>query len=269
MLIFTARVLLRRWPLVLAAVVVASIASYLAVVLTPTTYESRAQVLFVPPVQQPGVDGPVNPFMAMGAALGVTADIVRLRAGDDSTRAELVDEGALEDYEVVTYLAENGGPILNVSAQGSSADETRRTVSLVVDRITRDLRALQESADAPSGSYIRATLLTQTPVPEPSLTNRARAAAVVAAGVLFLLASMIVVGDRVAARRRRRQVTDGETTPADPDVLEDGDIPGDAGLREDGGDPADGVQEPTDEIDLDGVDHPARGRAVSGWGRRR
>ena len=214
-LIYTARLLLRRWPWALLSVVLAVATSVAAVVVTPPTYESRAQVLFLPPITQPGVDGKVNPFLALGAALGVTADIVRLQVGDDSTREELVAQGAVEDYEVTTYLAENGGPILNISVDDTDAQATARTVTLLVDRITNDLEQIQNAADAPDGTYIRATLLTSTPSPEPLLKSRLRAAAVGFAGALFLLLALVVVGDRLAARRRPRsdETRDGLDEP--------------------------------------------------------
>ncbi|MBD3782028.1 MAG: hypothetical protein IE926_03580 [Micrococcales bacterium] len=205
MLIDTARLLLRRWLLVVLALVVSVGAGVVAVVVTPPTYQSRAQVLFLPPTSQPGIDGKVNPFLALGAALGVTADIVRLDVSDDTTRAELVARGAIENYEVVPYLAENGGPILIVTAEGRRAQQTRDTVNQVVEVISRDLRSLQASADAPSGSFITATPLTETPKPERLYKNQIRSAALAAPGALVLLLALIVVGDRMASARARRR----------------------------------------------------------------
>ena len=205
MLIDTARLFLRRWPFVVLAVLLACGAGGLAVYLTPPTYSSQAQVLFLPPTTQPGVEGKVNPFLALGAALGVTADIVRLDVSDDGTRATLSGQGAIEDYEVTPYLAENGGPILIVTAEDVDAARTKTTVALVVARIADDLRSLQASAQAPSGSYITSTPLTETPEPEKSVKDQIRAAAVVAPAVLVVLLVGIVVGDDLAGRRRRRR----------------------------------------------------------------
>lgn len=204
-LIETARLLLRRWRLVALALVLALSAGTVAVLATPWSYESRAQVLFLPPTVQPGVVGQVNPLLSLGPALRVTADIVRLGVSDDATRAELVRQGAIEEYEVDTYLADNGGPILNVKAAGPDAAQSRRTVTLLTDRIIGDLRTLQASADAPSNTYITASVLTETPKPERSVKDKVRSGAIAFPGVLVLLLALVVLGDRVAARRAARR----------------------------------------------------------------
>lgn len=204
MLIDTARLLLRRWRLVALALVLTLAAGAGAAVLGPWRYESRAQVLFLPPTVDPGIEGQINPFLALGPALRVTADIVRLDVVDDSTRAELVARGAVEEYEIEPYLADNGGPILNVTVEGPDADRTRLTVDLVSARIIEDLRTIQDSARAPSGSYISASVLTRTPEPEPSVKDKVRLAAVLAPAVLVLLLASIIVQDRFRGRSARR-----------------------------------------------------------------
>lgn len=257
-LIDTARLLARRWQLVVLAAVLAVLSGVGAVLLTPPDYKSTGQVLFLPPTKQAGVDGLVNPFLALGQALSVTADIVRIGVSDTSTREGLVKQGAIEEYEVTPYLAENGGPILIVTAESSDAQASQRTVGLVVDRITADLRTIQQSASAPTGSYITATLLTETPRAEPSVKPQARAAAIAAPAVLVLLLALIVLGDRVAARRRRAAAArDAETGPA---TERRGPTPGDAATARERA----ARREPRAGADDADTERASRGRSARG-----
>lgn len=204
MLIDTVRLLLRRWLFVLLACALATLAGVGAWVSTPLQYQSQAQVLFLPPTLQPDVKGGrVNPFLVLGKAVTVTADIIRIDVSDAESRASLVAKGALPDYQVVTSVAQNGGPILIVTAVGDSPVSTQRTMALVVKEISTTLRDVQRAASAPAGFYISATQLTATPAAQPVQQNRVRLAAAAAGGALLLLLALIIVVDRWRGSRRR------------------------------------------------------------------
>jgi hypothetical protein len=211
----TVRLFIRRWPLVLlatAAAVLVGVGGWLA---TPLQYQSTSQVLFLPPPQQPGVDGKVNPFLGLGASLGITADIVRIDVSDDASRADLVSRGALLDYEVTPYLAENGGPILIVTAKNGSGARTQRTVELVADEIQSDLDGLQRKAGAPADSYIKSSVLTQTPQALKVIKNRVRVSVVGAVAAWVVLLSLIILVERWRTRpRSRRARADSRAAPA-------------------------------------------------------
>ncbi|HEX8496756.1 MAG TPA: hypothetical protein VF661_06130 [Actinomycetales bacterium] len=203
----TISLLLRRWPFVALAVVASVLLGFAGWAATPLQHQSQAQVLFLPPTQQPGVDGKVNPFLFFGASLGITADIVRINVTDDDSREVLVSRGALPDYEVTPYLAENGGPILIVSAKGDDGAATQRSVQVVARAIQDDLAAVQRQAEAPGGSEISATLLTQTPTALPIIKNRIRVSVVVGAASLVLLLALLLLVERWLSRPRRSEAT--------------------------------------------------------------
>ena len=55
------RALRRRWGLVLVALLAGCAAASATFLLVPPTLQSKAAVLFVPSVRQPGVEGPRTP----------------------------------------------------------------------------------------------------------------------------------------------------------------------------------------------------------------
>lgn len=205
-LIDTLRLLLRRWPLLLLALALAVLAGEGAWVSTPLQYQSQAQVLLIPPSSQPDVKGGrVNPFLVMGRAMAMTADIIRIDVSNADTRAALVEKGALPGYEVATSLTPNGGPILLVTVTGPSGSETQRTMDLVVKQISTTLFDAQRAASAPGAFYITASQITATPVAVPQSKNRIVLAAAAAGGALLVLLFLIVVAELLRLRRRRHR----------------------------------------------------------------
>ncbi len=204
----TVRLLLKRWPLVVATFMVSVLAGFAGWNLTPLQYQSESQVLFLPPTQQAGVEGKTNPFLFFGASLGITADIVRINVSDDDSRTDLIARGAVRDYEVRPYLAENGGPILIVSAKSGDGAQTQATVGLVAQAIQDDLDAVQNSAKAPGTSRITATVLTQTAEAKPIYKNRIRLSVVLGVLGFALLLAIVVLVEWVRASGWRRGADD-------------------------------------------------------------
>ncbi len=200
-----------RWLSVLVVVLVANVAGAVFLLLPPQQ-ESKAQVLFLPPLVQAGVTGEVNPFLSLGGSMGTTASIVMVRVGDDATRARLAAAGATATYTVEPNLGENAGPILLVKATGQDSEVVQRTMTAVVAEIQGQMQSLQRAVPAPNGSFITTTVLTQYPAPVPVYTRPLRFAVAAGGGVFVVLGGALLFWDR----RQRRAVADSDVTDQQP-----------------------------------------------------
>ncbi len=267
MLVDTLRVLLRRWPVVLASVLAAAAAAVGVFVVVPPQQESKAQVLFLGPRVQAGIKGESNPFLALGGSLGIAASIVQIRVSDDDTATLLAAQGATAKYLVEANLGENAGPILIVTSDDDSAQRAQATTAAVVQQIQDTMRSLQLEAKAPTKSYITTTVLTSYPKPLPVYKQPIRFAIVAAGLVLVLpLALIVLVENRRERRSGRpsRQQRDAQPGDAQLGATQLGDAR--AGDRTAAGPGT--LAAPQDLDDLSGVDPRGGDVPVQATGRR-
>ncbi len=209
------RALWRRRVLSTLAVLVALGTGALAFVAVPPTQHSTAQVLFVPSVKQPGVEGPTNPFMAMTGAVAIVASVVQAQASDDRTASELADAGHTAKYEVTPNLAENAGPILLIDVTDPSVQNSSATRDAVIARIQDDLQAIQAEQGIDTDLLVRSVVLTSSPKPVVVHKNQIKLAVLGSVAALgFLVVLILLVERRRIARLARRGPTAVE--PAAP-----------------------------------------------------
>ena len=101
------RMLWRRRILViftLLVTIVAGIGTYLQI---QPGQESKAQVLLLGSIKQPGVRDPTNPFVNLGGSLAVVASVLQVSVTDEKTARTLYASGDRASYTVEPNLAEN------------------------------------------------------------------------------------------------------------------------------------------------------------------
>ncbi|MCX2183848.1 hypothetical protein KV205_25435 [Streptomyces sp. SKN60] len=200
-----ARVLLRRWYVLLLAALVTAAACYPALRPAPR-YQSSA-VLVVKP---PRTDNQPNQLTNLQPSLAMVSYAVVQRLQSPAGRAELKAAGAHGSYRLTPRNSGTSAtpyysiPTLQVEAEQTAPEEADRVVQVVIDVYERHLQALQAEQKVPAG-----TLLTVDLVNRPGTValppNRTRAYAGV--GALGTLAGVVCAlwTERYAAGRRRRQ----------------------------------------------------------------
>lgn len=204
MLAECARVLLKRWPWVAVALVVTLVVGAGVYKTVAPGQESKAQVLLVPSITQPGVNGPTNPFNNLGGSMAVAASVVQVAVTDQKVAQALLNEGARASYSVQPNLAENAGPVLLVTADDPSATMAQRTLSAVIDQIKQQLLQLQVSRNIPNDLLINAVVLTATTHAKPVHKAQVQKAVLATLAVLVILIMLILLADRRSRRRAQR-----------------------------------------------------------------
>lgn len=206
------RVVLRRWPVVLGALVLSALAAYTAASSVAPTYQAKGSALLVGPqgATIPGSDELQldNPYTRLdNSTLVLTAVAVQIM-DDSSVRESLRDEGAAPDY--VVGRAEDGTPVLGVVATNTDPAVAVKTVDLVLDRLNDELDDRQAEAGAPPDSRVRSIVVTRSDTASEQLGGRIRAFLAVAALGVAASISLAFITEAIVQGRRRRS---GEATP--------------------------------------------------------
>lgn len=220
------RVLRRRWGLALLAVLAACAAAGSTFALVPPVQQSKAAVLFVPSIRQPGVEGPTNPLLELGGSVAVVASVVQIAVTDDQTSLELAAAGQTAKFEVVPDLGENAGPVLLVTAEDPDRDVARSTRDALVDRISEELERLQDSRGVSSDLRVTSVLLTSSPKAVALHKDQIQLAAVAGGSLLAALLLLLLLVDR------RRDVGHHRAVDQASDSVEPRDTPSTDALRQ-------------------------------------
>lgn len=215
MLTETVRMLLRRWllcVLVLVLTVLAGVATFMVI---KPVQESKAEVLFVPSVTQPGVNGPTNPLLNLGGSLAIVPTVVQVKTSDQSVASRLYSQGFTATYKIVPNLAENAGPTLLVSADSKSRDVAQKTLVAVLDEINNQLAQVQSSQNTNSKLLISTVTLTQSTHPEPVRKGQVQKAIIAAIAVLIigLLLVLLLERQRPTPAKVRTEAPPEKKTP--------------------------------------------------------
>jgi hypothetical protein len=215
MLVECARRLRKRWAWTAVAVILALAAGAgVYKVITPQQ-ESKAQVLLVPSINEPGVKGPSNPYLGLGTSLAIVASVLQVSLTDDKTALALEQSGNRAPYQIAPDLAENAGPILLVSTKSKSAAMTQRTLNAVLAEVTRQLRKLQLDQKVPESQLITAIVLTASAHPSPVHKTQTQPAIVASVGLLLALILLILGLDRALEVRRQHRLRGQDATKND------------------------------------------------------
>jgi hypothetical protein len=211
-------ILLRRWFVVIPALLIVAEAAFLVAVNIRPDYQAGGSLLLItpnPPSQtRTGLLPPANPYLGFNSSLVVAAGIVtRVVTTDAATIHKLREAGATADYTVTN---DGKTPILIVTATGKNPVQTLKTVDVVSKGIAADLTAREQATGAPPDTWIRATILA-VPDHATQLLSRPLRAAIAVAGLgiaaVVLLTFALEGFLQRRARRRARVLRSSRTAP--------------------------------------------------------
>jgi hypothetical protein len=210
------RLLVRRWYVVVAGLVVTGILCAVAMQVVPVKYQATSSVLLLPPNSSVAQEGG-NPFLALGG-LDVAAGVISRAMTDRTTQQQIAKAGAPGTYTIAPD-AVSGGPLLVITAEAVSPEGALTTLAVVNRVLPTTLETVQSSAGISSASLIRSRQLTRDdaaqPVRKPLI--RALLVALVAGLALTLLAASLVdgmllrraAGPRLSGTYHKAKDTDG------------------------------------------------------------
>jgi capsular polysaccharide biosynthesis protein len=202
--------LLRRWILVVVAVMMTGGACFLASQVVGPTYRAEASIVLVPPksVAEPAA----NRFLELGS-LTPAVDVLTRALNADATREAVHDSAPEGTYEATVDDA-TSAPVLVVTAEAPSAAQAQKLADAVVTQAPASLSSLQSALSIARGAEITSISL---PRDEPQMSQKSRLRAVAALGVLCLAGSAVLIGAvdgmllvRAARKELRRQEEETE-----------------------------------------------------------
>ncbi len=203
MLLSDWRILLRRWYVLVAGVLVTVGLCAGAATMFPARWVTTATVLMLPPESR--VNGvPVNPYLNLGGLEGM-ADVLSTAMSDAAVQDEVATAAQDAEYFVGRDPA-RVGPVVVVEVTGGSPTDATAVQAILLERLPARLDQLQESVGVRGPARITSSVITEGSEPEPSRRSQIRGVLVAAVGGLALtyLAAAAVDG-AAAARRRRRE----------------------------------------------------------------
>lgn len=237
---------LRRWYLVLLALLLTAAGCYGVANVVKPDYESAASVVLIPPknVEEPRT----NRYLELGG-LDTSVDVLSRSMTSDETAKFLEAKAPGAEYEVVSD-ASTSAPIVAVTATAKERAKAQAMQAAVLERLPQNLTSLQSTLGITADNQITAVVISRDAEPETVQRTRIRVVGAAAAGILLVLMVLVAVIDGLLLRRSssRRSapaaadhadadsegevaVATGEPGPAGPakglPVPEDGDPPKD------------------------------------------
>lgn len=199
-------VLLRRWYIVLAGVLVLGGGVAAVVTYVPTTWQSSGQMLLLLPPQGSGTDEPVNPYLNLQAGLTTAASLVTGAVTAKDIEKEMEDAGFESEYAVA--VVPGTGPLISVTTKDSDPDMATATREAVMAWIDSELLRIQEEVNVPKTQYMSATRSSVSRTAEALPGSKLRALAALFA-VVALLTLVLTFGlDRLLLRRAALPATE-------------------------------------------------------------
>ncbi|ABK53700.1 lipopolysaccharide biosynthesis [Acidothermus cellulolyticus 11B] len=213
-------VMVRRWYLLLAVVVLAAVGAVGTYRLVSPPYRMTGQVLLLPTARSAamvlGVGGDAaNPYLALTPGLAQTGQVIAVATMDQQVAARLASQGFVGTY-VLTEITAINAPVVAVTVTGPTPAAAAKDLRLVIAEFERQLQQAQQAAGAPSGTLIRATLLTQDTTAHPVNKSRLRDGIAVGAVIIVLGALFIAWLERRSRSARHRGEHAGEAEPTLP-----------------------------------------------------
>jgi hypothetical protein len=194
------KILLRQWPIVLAGLALTFLGVQQVGGMVAPSYEAKGTVLLL----SPGVG---NQYLEFPAGLEVTADALVVVLQTPAAGKQVAAAGATGAYS----LERTTGPLVDITANATTASEATKTIEVVVQRLQAELARYQ--VDTTADQLITLEVLTE-PTAKAQLGSRIRAqAAIGAIGV----AATVAAGLATDAIRRQRREAKARRTEARPE----------------------------------------------------
>lgn len=199
---------LARRPFLVAVCLLATIGlTYVAAGQVKPTYESRADVVLVPP--KSAEDPTINRYLSLGG-LRQAVDVLTRSLGSDTTLKavqKVAPQGTFEAQSDATTTA----PILIVTTKAATPAQAQAILEAVLEQIPINLRELQDSVNIAKANQITPQRVATDDEPKANHKKQIRA---VGAGAAFLLiVSALLVGavdNRLLRRDRDREIAEQE-----------------------------------------------------------
>ena len=190
----------RCWYVAVLGLVVCAAMVLVALRLVPAQYETKAEILLLPPQTTTGAGG--NPYLSLGG-LQSTADVVA-RSVMAADVVASVRAGRGSDRFVVETDRTTSGPLLLVTVTDPDRQLALRTLSLVVAAVPQTLSDLQATSDVKPSFRITSEVITSQKEPLAGHKSQVRAAIVALAAGLVGSLGAVSLTDSLISRRRRR-----------------------------------------------------------------
>jgi hypothetical protein len=218
--------LLRRWYVTLAGLACTGALIFAVLQLAPPTYQSESRILLVPPVVKAGE----NPYLSL-SGLREVSEVLGVSMSDDATLQSLKDAGLDGKFTVARDVAA-AGPIIVVTGEADSSEQSMRNRDLAAAVIPGRLAQLQDNENIPRASRITSQTISVDKEGEADLKSLIRLLVVAVGLGLALTVGAVALTDRVLTRRRegRSGAGDAQDERADPvdDAADEAPDPDDA-----------------------------------------
>ena len=201
-----ARVIRRRWYVLLPLLIVAAALTAGVHKAIPRQYQSTGMVSLLASQQSikgtSALPGTGNPFLSFDSSLNDTADFLVRRVESTDAAQQLSAEG-VGTYTAV--LAASQGPFIQLTANGATPQAARAAMTTLIAYTDQQLLALQQQQGVPAPNMI--TAATIVPGSPPSALNKQRTQDSLGAGAAGLALAVLATFafDSMAARRRSRR----------------------------------------------------------------
>jgi capsular polysaccharide biosynthesis protein len=205
---------LRRHKLIVLLVLLLSIGGDAFIAFgIPPQYESKAQYVLINPPSAP-TDAQIqrdpglakvntnNPFLRLPSP-SVVVDVVAQRVSGDTVRRALLAQGADKNYLVASTNAIGAGMVIDITANGASAEQARHTLELVSARMKTELHDMQKVDGADDRYLIQAIPINPPTDPIRKITSTIRSIIGVTAAGMVLLFALISIAEAMGPRRAR------------------------------------------------------------------
>ena len=202
--------IMRCWYVAVLGLVVSAAIVLGALRLVPAQYETKAEILLLPPQTTTGAGG--NPYLSLGG-LQSTADVVARSVMTEDVVAS-VRAGGGSDRFVVETDRTTSGPLMLVTVTDPDRQLASRTLSLVVAAVPQTLNDLQAASDVKPSFRITSEVITSQKEPLAGHKSQVRAAIVALAAGLVGSLGAVSLTDSLVSRRRRRAAHVGASDAA-------------------------------------------------------
>ena len=202
------KVIARRWPIVVAALLVTAVTANVAVGKVDPEYEAKGSIVLLGPstVVEGGSVVDVNPYLRLFGAERILANTLVSVMQGPAFAQKLAQAGAGGPFEA-SLAAE--AAIINIVTRDPDPDATLKRLDTIVDLMKKELAERQRAAGAPPDTWVAADVLTLDDRPATLMGSRVRVLVAVVALGLAIAVSLAFLAESVAQRPRRRAVREG------------------------------------------------------------
>jgi hypothetical protein len=207
------RIALRRWPLVILALLMTASGLYAASTIVRPEYKSSASVVLIPPKSLEEPDS--NRYLALGSLDQAVGVLVRALTSDE-VRDQVSTTAPAGSYEILADWS-TSAPIIVVDSTAPTPEEADALLTAALAQIPTQLEELQTSIGVVDTQRITSLPLTRDAAPSRVLKPLLRALIATAVVLLGLSLGLIAIVDGLLLRqaRRRREALMADELEAD------------------------------------------------------